>query len=180
MNSTDRTGTRVLGGASAVVLALAMTACTYDSADLRAYVAEVKSRPGGPIDKIPPLPPPPEIPEVSKAADPFASFLAEELENVAKPIHPEHPPWPPRNEEELERFALDSLRMVGTLRQQDEQWGLVRDPDGVVHRVRAGNFMGRNHGKILEVSDSRIVLMEKVSNLKGDWDERDAEIALSN
>ena len=167
------------GVAALVTLALAVSACNYDSADLRDYVAEVKSHPGGALEALPDAPLPPAIPEISQATDPFESFLAAELDNTAEPIDPQEPPWPPRTPEELERHALDSLRMVGTLRQQDEQWGLVRDPDGVVHRVRAGNFMGRNHGKILEISENRITLLEKVSDGRGQWQERDAGMSLS-
>lgn len=164
--------------AALVTLALALSACSYDSADLRDYVAEVRSRPGGVLEPIPDAPLPPAIPEISQATDPFKSFLARELENTPEPIDPQEPPWRPRTPEELERHALDSLRMVGTLHQQDEQWGLVRDPEGVVHRVRAGNFMGRHHGKILEISENRIRLLEKVSDGRGQWQDREAGITL--
>ena len=89
------------------------------------------------------------------------------------------PPWPPRNQEELERYALDSLRMVGTLEQQSEQWGIVKGPDGVIHRVRAGNFLGQNHGKIVEVTENRIRLLEKFPDRRGEWEDREAAISLS-
>lgn len=171
--------TRGLSFATLAGMGLLTSACTYDSADLRDYVGEVKSRPGGKLDKIPYPSPPEPIPEVSQKANPFKSFLADELANIAKPLDPEDLPWPPRNDEELERYALDSLRMVGTLVQQSQQWGLVRGPDGVIYRVKAGNFMGKNYGKILEVSERRIHLLEKVSDGRGQWAERDAELSLS-
>ena len=177
-SNTPRT-TRSLGFATLAVLGLTISACTNDSADLRAYIAEVKSRPGTKIEPLPVFPPPESIPDVSQRTDPFESFLADELNNTAKPVPPPNPPWPPHNSEELERYALDSLRMVGTLEQREEQWGLVRDPDGVIHRVKVGNFMGKNHGKILEVSERRIHLLEKISDGRGNWEDRDAELALS-
>ena len=170
---------RSTGTIVAALLGLTISACSYDAADLREYVAEVKSRPGGKIDPLPVYPPTEPIPEISQKTDPFKSFLADELAKTAGPIDPPESPWPPRNEEELERYALDSLRLVGTLQQQDEHWGLIRDPDGIIHRVKAGNFMGRNHGKIIEVSEQRIHLLEKVSDGRGSWEDRDAQIALS-
>lgn len=169
---------RNLGFATLAALGLSMSACTHDAADLRSYVAEVKTRPGGKLEKPPVFPPPPLIPEINRERDPFKSFLADELARTAKP-GPEELPWPPRNQEELERYALDSLRMVGTLEQQTEQWGLIRGPDGVIHRVKAGNFMGQNYGKILEVSEHRIHLLERVANAQGKWEDRKAEISVS-
>jgi type IV pilus assembly protein PilP len=170
---------RGLGLATLAGMGLLASACSYDAADLRDYVAEVKSRPGGKLEEIPEFPDAGPVPEVSRKNDPFKSFLSEELANIAKPFDPEEPPWPPRSPEELEHYTLDSLRMVGTMDQQSEQWGLIKGPDGVIHRVKAGNFMGKNHGKILEVSERRIVLLEKVSDGRGQWQERDAALSLS-
>jgi type IV pilus assembly protein PilP len=179
LKSNNSRATRQPGIAVVAALAVSISACSYDSADLRDYVAEVKSRPGGKLDKHPVYPPPEPIPEISQRADPFESFLKDELENTAKPIPPKDLPWPPRNEEELERYALDSLRMVGTLEQKEEQWGLVRDPGGVIHRVKAGNFMGKNYGKIIEVSEHRMHLLEKIPDGLGSWEDREAKISLS-
>lgn len=39
--------------------------------------------------------------------------------------------------------------------------------------------MGQNHGKIVEVSENRIHLLEKVSDGRGEWDEREAAMSLS-
>lgn len=163
--------------ALAATLALGASACSYDAADLRDYVAEVKSRPGGALQPPPAAPEFEEIPLISQESDPFQSFLAREL--GATPVPAPEPPWPPHNPEELEGYALDSLRMVGTLERQNTQWALVRDPAGVVHRVRSGNYMGENYGKILDVSENRIQLLEKVWDGHGNWTEREAQLALS-
>lgn len=179
MKSNNQNATRQPGIAVVVALAVSMSACSYDSADLRDYVAEVKSRPGGKIEKIRPYPLPEPIPEISQRVDPFESFLEDELDNTAKPIPPKELPWGPYNQEELERYALDSLRMVGTLEQKAEKWGLVRDPGGVIHRVKAGNLMGRNYGKIIDVSEQRIHLLEKIPDGLGSWEDREAKISLS-
>ena len=170
---------RAAGTAVVATLALGMSACSYDAADLRDYVAEVKSRPGGKLEPYCEYPLPEQIPAISQAADPFASFLADELEKTTRPIDPPEPPWGPHSTEELERFALDSLRMVGSVEQHSEQWALVRDPDGVIHRVKAGNYVGDNYGKILDVSEHRIQILEKVSDGRGQWEDRAAELALS-
>lgn len=165
--------------ASFAALALALCGCSQDMEDLSDYVIAVKTRPAGKYETIPPPPPPPVIPRLTQSKDPFESFIVED-DRIVDVFDPTEPPWPPHNPEELERFALDSLRMVGTLEHVDGHWGLVRDPGGIVHRVRVGNYIGMNYGKIVEVSEQRISLVEKVSDGRGSWDDRDAEISLSD
>jgi type IV pilus assembly protein PilP len=83
-----------------------------------------------------------------------------------------------RNKEELEQYELDSLRMVGTMENGENQWGIIMGPDGAVHRIKVGNYMGRNTGKVLNVFEDRIELREIVKNSEGRWEERQATIAL--
>lgn len=120
----------------------------------------------------------------SNARDPFELFyqqqaapqsianedigLSEEMENEIK-----H-----RNKEELEEFELDSLRMVGTMDNEEHQWGIIKDPNGVVHIVEVGNYLGRNTGKILGVFENKIEIREIIKDSRGRWEERQAEIAL--
>ncbi len=68
--------------------------------------------------------------------------------------------------------------MVGTMESEDNQWGIIQDPDGVVHRIKVGNYMGRHTGKILNVFEDRIEIREIVRNSQGRWEERQAAIAL--
>jgi type IV pilus assembly protein PilP len=58
--------------------------------------------------------------------------------------------------------------------------GLVRDPDGVVHRVHVGNYLGQNYGRIISIGEDRIDLVELVTNGAGGWMERQATIALGD
>ena len=55
---------------------------------------------------------------------------------------------------------------------------LVRDPEGVVHRVRSGNYLGRNNGKVLHVAEDRLRLSEVVWSDEQGWEDRAAEMAL--
>ena len=79
--------------------------------------------------------------------------------------------------EELEAYALDTLRMVGTLEQEDVTWGLVQTNDGTIHRVKKGNYMGQNHGQIIRVSDNEIELTELVPAGRG-YIEREAALSM--
>jgi type IV pilus assembly protein PilP len=55
----------------------------------------------------------------------------------------------------------------------------VLAPDGVLHRVRVGNYVGMNNGQITRISEKEIELTEIISDGPGTWRERQAAIALS-
>ena len=85
-----------------------------------------------------------------------------------------------RSREFLEGFPLDTLRMVGTLNIGETTYGLVQTSDGLIHRVVPGNYMGQNDGRINEISESEIALVEIISDGIGGYIERDAAISLSD
>lgn len=162
---------------------LAISGCVGGSmSDLEAYVNEVLSRPGGKITPIPPLEPYAVYTyQSSDGVDPFEPFFQEPPEptTVAGEGGGGPAPDPNRNKEELEGYALDSLRMMGTLEQDETIWGIIRTPDGAIHRVQSGNYMGRNHGKITHISEEKIELTEIVADSRGRWQERSAGLALA-
>lgn len=84
-----------------------------------------------------------------------------------------------RPKEELESYDLDSLRMVGTVNREGVLWGLIKANDSTIHRVRAGNYMGRNHGKIVNIKENSIELVEIVSDSPGSWHERKGGLELA-
>lgn len=156
-----------------------LAACSDDDfGDLHQYVTEVKSRKK---EAVPPLP------EV-KIVEPFL-FRADELRDPfvrAKRSEETVEPGPAnsirpdltRPKEELESYELDTLRMVGTLTLRGELWGLVKATDGTIHRVRPGNFMGRNFGRIIALKPDRIELVEIIPERPGYWQERPAALDL--
>ncbi len=165
----------VFSRVSAVLILAISTGCTGGSMDdLVTYVEEVKVQ-----DVPPPAPLPyfphvePFRPNIASWKDPFEPFFT-------APVIPPHTPRPGRHpEEELERFSLDSLRMVGMMAQDEHEWGLIRDPDGLVHRIAVGNYLGRNYGKVRDVTETHIALTEIIPDDAGGWQEREATLALS-
>jgi type IV pilus assembly protein PilP len=70
--------------------------------------------------------------------------------------------------------------MVGTLERGGENWALIRDPVGGIHRVQVGNYLGRNHGKIVELTETYLAVVEIVTDGTSDgWVERPRTIELS-
>jgi type IV pilus assembly protein PilP len=90
-------------------------------------------------------------------------------------------PDPNRVREELEKYSLGSLKMMGTVRMggASDLWALILAPDNVVHRVQKNNYLGNNHGKIVGMTEQRVDLKELVPDGPGRWQERDAFLSLT-
>ena len=160
-------------------LAAGLAGCGGDMDDLRAYVDEVKARPGGRIEPLPQIRPAPTfVYEAGSRRSPFVP----DTPQVTVSANPDavQGPDPNRPREFLEQFPLDTLRMVGTLNTLGSTFGLVQTSDGLIHRVTVGNHMGQNYGRIMTISDSEIELVEIISDGIGGYLERPAAVALSD
>ncbi|HSO83227.1 pilus assembly protein PilP [Thiocapsa sp.] len=163
---------------SLVLTALLLWGCDRSGTqELQSYIDEVRARPPGPIEPLPEIQPVDAFAfEPEGRRDPFVmdtqTAAADGTDNSLAPD-------PLRPKEELESFPLDSLRMVGTVQQQETRWALVRTREGLVYRVRVGNYLGMNNGQIVDITDDAVRLTEIVSEIPGDWRERSAELKLT-
>jgi type IV pilus assembly protein PilP len=162
-----------------VVMALGVAACGGDMDDLDKYINEVKARPGGRIDPLPEITPYEVFTYVADAEgirSPFVPDTPQAAGSAAGGARPD----PDRSREYLEGFPLDTLSMVGTLYIGETMYGLVQTADGLIHRVVPGNYMGQNDGRITDISESEIALVEIISDGIGGYIERDAAVSLSD
>ena len=161
------------------LVAAALSACSGRDDDLRAYIDEVKARPGGRIDTLDPyVPAPTFVYEPGARRSPFTPDAPQRrLSNDPNAVDG---PDQDRPREFLEQFPLDTLRMVGTLADRRASFGLVQTTDGLVHRVAVGNHLGQNYGRIVAISDSEIQLVEIISDGLGGYLERPAAIGLAD
>ncbi|WP_373510057.1 pilus assembly protein PilP [Thiocapsa sp.] len=137
---------------------------------------QVRARPPGPIEPLPEIQPVDSfVFEPGGRRDPFVMDTQTAAAGKDNGLAPD----PLRPKEELESYPLDSLRMVGTVQQQETRWALVRTREGLVYRVRVGNYLGMNNGQIVDITDEAIRLTEIVSEIPGDWRERSATLALT-
>ncbi len=165
-----RNALRVLG---ALLVPLLCLGCSRGTEDLVEQVEAIKQERGDPLDPIPVM----QTFETFVYAadhlrDPFTQSV-DESEGASGPR-----PDPTRTRETLEAFPLDTLDMVGTIGKGTALTALLEDTDGVVHRLRPGNYLGQNYGQIVQVFEDRIELVELISNGAGGWMERPASIAL--
>jgi type IV pilus assembly protein PilP len=150
--------------------------CSDGNQDLRDYIEQVKERP--PKERIEPLPQiqPYErfIYEAESLRDPFTPYSA--ASGAGKDgIRPDTS----RRREFLERYPLDTLDMVGTIAREGISYGLIRDPEGLIHQVQVGGHIGQSDGRIVSISQSEVALIEIVSDGMGGFLERPAAVALS-
>jgi type IV pilus assembly protein PilP len=161
------------------VAAAGLVACGGDMDDLDSYINEVKARPGGRIEPLPEITPYEVFTYVADAEGMRSPFMPD-TPQAAGPAAGGMSPDPDRPAEFLESFPLDTLRMVGTLDINETVYGLVQTSDGLIHRVVPGNYMGQNDGRITDITESEIVLVEIISDGIGGYIERDAAIGLSD
>ena len=164
---------------SLVMLAL-LAACSpsKDYSDLNAFMDEVDSRPKGRIEPLPPIETiPPFKYLASNKRSPFEPPVV--LKRVDRKDGPKVTPDFNRVKQYLEQFSIGQLSMVGTLAQGPVMYALIQDTEGGVHRVQAGDFMGSDHGRIQNVAETAIELIEIVPDGTGGWVERERTVALA-
>lgn len=166
--------TRIAIALATLAMMSGLAACSGQG-DLNEWVAQVKARKGAPLPALP----------VVKT---FETYLYQDQDR-RDPFEPAPPqansanmagPRPDQNRprEPLEAFPLDSLKMVGTIGAKGSVEALVKDPQGVIHQVHVGDYMGQNYGHVAQVTPGEIDLVELVPNGSGGWMERDATVAL--
>jgi type IV pilus assembly protein PilP len=152
----------------------ALAGCSSKDADLKEFIQQTESEPGGRVEPLPELKPYESYAYESAAArSPF--MPGGSGGSSAASLRPDSR----RNREFLEQFSLDTLRMVGTLRLADRTYGLVKTKDGLVHRVLPGNYMGQADGRVTEITPSKISVVEIVPDGLGGYMERPASLALN-
>ena len=163
------------------IFLLSVSGCTEGTSDLEAWAADVKARPQQGVEPLPEV-----IPyrtfayDKSDKRDPFDdSIFRPKIGQTASKHFSSITPDSNRVPEYLESFPLDTLRMVGTMQQDNQIWALIKTPDNTIQRVLSGNYLGQNNGKIIAVSDDEVELAEIIPDEFGGWRERSSSIALS-
>jgi type IV pilus assembly protein PilP len=157
---------------------IALASCGGEQhSDLRQFVRDSDNMPRG---RIPPLP------EV-KPYEPF-EYAAFDLLDPFVPRKIEAPKMtgvpgalqPPANHRKgpLEAFPLENLKMVGTLQQQKNMFAIIKTPDNNLYRVRTGDFMGQNFGRIIDISEAALKLKELVQDSGNEWKEEERTLLL--
>ncbi len=166
---------------------LTLGACSSNTEDLKSWIKSVKAKPAGPIEPMPEIKQTPSF-EYSAMAlrSPFAELEPEvetELQTIAEGCDGSNAPDPNRRKEDLERYSIDSMEMVGAMHKGQANWGLIKmtsgPAEGKVYKVTVGNYLGVNHGKIVDINEYRIVIETLVPDGQGCWEKRVINLALN-
>jgi type IV pilus assembly protein PilP len=165
-----------------------LTACeNNDFTDLQRYMDGVKARPKSAIKPLPNF----QIVEPfifkgdANLRDPFKlvekNRLAQNGEQEEGEIEPDNGIHPDvnRTKEPLEAFPLSSLKMVGTFKMNSILWGLIKGEGNTIYRVKKGDYLGANDGKIISIEKNKIELLEIMPSNPGRFIEQSTSLTLA-
>jgi len=160
------------------MLLASLFGCGSDGfSDLQAFVNEARARPRPPIEPLPTF-------------EPYAPFTYDAMV-MRSPFQPPHKldlatrikgskdikPDEHRPKQFLEGFSIDSFQMVGTLSNIHGLYALLNGAGGV-HRVKVGDYLGLNYGRIVMIDADRMDVVEIVPDGQGGWLERPRSLLL--
>jgi len=168
---------RISGLVMGLAATLALSACSSGMDDLEQYVAQVKARKTTQIDPIRQIKPYQAFAYVAgDRRDPFVPTQPERDKSSSSALAPDMN----RNKEPLEEFPLDALKLVGVVTYKGVVMAMVKAPDSVIHRVKVGDHMGQNFGKIDKITEADVTLTEIVPDGFGGFTERPASLAAAD
>ncbi|MFQ6371956.1 pilus assembly protein PilP [Shewanella sp. YIC-542] len=163
-----------------LMLTMLLAGCIGDRADLQQFVESVRQNH---VARIPPLKEPPKFEHFQYDADllrspfvpPSRELTAEAVDTTKDCLQPDLN----RPKERLESYALDNLKMRGTLRDGDSIWALIETADGNVYRISTGHHLGLFSGRITNITPSSIEITELIPDGSGCWTERSSSLDLT-
>lgn len=160
---------------------LGLSACDSDQEDLQRWMVEQRAEVK---PSVPPITEPKKFtPQTYTEASSFEPFnmlkLTQALRresnqpSTSELIAPELA----RRKESLEAFPLDTMAMVGSMNRNGQPVALVR-VDKLLYKVRVGEYLGLNYGRITRINETEVALREIVQDAAGEWIERVATLQL--
>lgn len=165
--------------AISLLATLSLVGCSTGFDEVQSQMAAIRQKPRGRVEPSPEFNPMPTFTYAAhQLRSPFAPPLGAEQQvlNTGKKVEPDIT----RPQEYLERFNLEALRLRGTLqRPAGPLFALVEDSNGGVQRVKVGNYLGKNQGKIVDITPTQVAIIEIVPDGRDGWVERPRTLTLS-
>lgn len=157
---------------------LLLVACSSRVDLVNQQMQEIHNQPALPVPPAPVfLPVPAFIYAAQQLRSPFMPpSLALELKVMGgKRVMPDlsRPP------QYLEQFPIEALIMKGTMKKpKGALYALIQTPEGGVVSVQKGNYMGKNYGRIVDITPSQITVVEIVPDGRNGFVERPRNLVM--
>ena len=116
--------------------------------------------------------------EGSHRPDPFKPHATQVASTIVKAATPPSQAGASSAKHPLEMTPLDTMRLVGQLRQGDRSVGLIR-LKGAVYPARVGTVLGTNQGRVSSVDSSGLVVLENSTDASGRQSQRSTFIPMT-
>ncbi len=116
--------------------------------------------------------------DIQSLRDPFISYLVLVASRNREALVKRQSNLASHKHEVLEDFDLAVLKLVATMRMGEDRVAMVEDASGKGYIVRRGDYMGKNNGRIKNITDNTLYLVEQIVNPAGDFIERSVTLTL--
>ena len=163
-----------------LLVSFGLTACADRVGLAEQKMQEIRNQPAQPIQ---PLPQPQVVQAFNYSAGQLRSpFMPPSLmlratqEAEIQGVRPDET----RIKEPLEQFDLNELTYRGiVVSENGELYALIQTPEGRIASVKVGNYLGKNYGRITEITPTQINLIEIVPDSRVGFIEQPTSIAVT-
>ena len=113
------------------------------------------------------------------ATDPFnQTKLTAAIARAQANANSKFAPDPTRPHQPLESYPLDTITMVGAIKDRTGAQHAILQVDKTVYDVRVGDYLGQNDGRITAITETEVSITERAQDAGGEWGERQATLDL--
>lgn len=171
---------RIARDTASLLMLFALAGCGGGQDEIKQWMAQVKKETRVNVPKL--SEPKKFVPYTYTqmgGTDPFnQSKLTDALAKAQAAARGPLAPDPNRRHEPLEAFPIDSIIMVGAIKDRHGAQHAVVQVDKTVYDVKVGDYLGMNDGRIAAITEDQISLNERVLDASDEWVERKTNIEL--
>lgn len=172
-------GRQALRISSTAILLTQLFACSAPHDELRTWMDQEREQQRPAVQAI--EPPQQFVPTSYEHFDDVDPFNEQKITSVLSRTSAQMSPLLAnemnRRKEPLESFPIDSLKVVGSFKRGGIQYGLIK-VDDLLYKVKVGDHVGQNYGKIMKITETEISINEIVQDAVGEWIDRPTSLQL--
>jgi type IV pilus assembly protein PilP len=119
----------------------------------------------------------PEL-DIAKLRDPFESYLTVLERKSKQRREASRSRDADRVSEPLEDFDLGALKLVAIMQMGNKRAAMVENHEGKGFVVREGSYIGRDNGRVVNITERNVEIMEDEFNVVGEVVQRKAVLTL--